>query len=700
MCNLFPDDQVTGVFRGVREGGREFRADLVFRYRNDFNQVPIHGQFVLVRLGSDNEAVLGRIASFSGDGKLSSEVGEDYALQALRGHWQISEEVREQYLKYHANIRLLGVLRNGRSNQLHFAPSHRRFPHVGSFVSFPSPEVLREICGHHLEGAEIGHFALGEYIYCGDEQLPDEDPWLQAISPKVLVRFDVESLVARRTFVFARAGYGKSNLVKLLFSSLYKKTPHVTKRGNRQVPVGTVIFDRDGEYFWPDDKGRPGLCDVPHLQDKFVVFTPRASPSPFYGSFVAGSIKLDIRQLPPSDVISVALAPERQDQQNVAKLRGLTCTQWADLVDLIDRDKGGADLDEIGRLLKLNPKTQEMEAIAARSNMTNIVSMLHDKSSQFMGLLLHALSKGKLCVVDISQLRSQQALVLSGLVLRRIFARNDEEFTKANPRSIPVIAVVEEAQSVLNDRHIAADPYITWVKEGRKFDLGVVLITQQPGSIPGEILSQGDSWFLFHLLSSDDLNKAQRANAHFSDDLLGSLVNEAIPGHGVFWSSVAGKPYPVSMRAMLFEKYYSPLDPSYAKDATGTFAHELKQRSDNVSKQARPESECEVSAGDPDQPQPIDIEEYCRSCALTAVRSSTHIQTEIQKRSGIKWFDIQLRIAGSLPDTLEDKKQKAHQLLPITLDGVFGPQREAWHAFHPSPGGKLHVRLLPTDDSE
>jgi hypothetical protein len=23
-----------------------------------------------------------------------------------------------------------------------------------------------------------------------------------------------------------------------------------------------------GEYFWPDDKGRPGLCDVAHLQDK------------------------------------------------------------------------------------------------------------------------------------------------------------------------------------------------------------------------------------------------------------------------------------------------------------------------------------------------------------------------------------------------------------------------------------------------
>jgi len=80
-------------------------------------------------------------------------------------------------------------------------------------------------------------------------------------------------MVSRRTFVFARAGFGKSNLIKLLFSNLYENTPTVRKRGSRDVPVGTVLFDPEGEYFWPDDKGRPGLSDVPALEDKLVVFT-------------------------------------------------------------------------------------------------------------------------------------------------------------------------------------------------------------------------------------------------------------------------------------------------------------------------------------------------------------------------------------------------------------------------------------------
>jgi len=72
-----------------------------------------------------------------------------------------------------------------------------------------------------------------------------------------------------------------------------------------------MIFDPDGEYFWPDDRGRPGLCDVPHLEDKVVVFTKKAGPSPFYGSFVASDIKLDIRRLRPGDVISIAIAAEK-----------------------------------------------------------------------------------------------------------------------------------------------------------------------------------------------------------------------------------------------------------------------------------------------------------------------------------------------------------------------------------------------------
>src|SRR5262249_54651383 len=240
--------------------------------------------------------------------------------------------------------------------------------------------------------------------------------------------------------------------------------------------------------------------------------------------------------------------------------------------------KNANDGDLSRRLLRLEDH-QEAEMVAARANMTQIVNMLHDPGSQMMDMLMAALKDGKICVVDVSQMRGTPALVLSGLILQRIFDHNQNEFTKAEPETIPTIAVVEEAQSVLGNSGSSGEgPYVTWVKEGRKYDLGAVLITQQPGSITHEILSQGDNWFLFHLLSAGDLFAVKKANAHFSDDLLSALLNEPIPGHGVFWSSAGGKTYPIPIRVLSFEQMVKPHDPKYKLPAAKPFALELRRR--------------------------------------------------------------------------------------------------------------------------
>src|SRR5215813_14447284 len=176
---LFPRDEIVGVFRGFQQGGLEFHADLVLPYRNEFQNIPMHGQFVLVQLETPDEAVMGRIASFSSEGKLSYGSGEEFNIRAVREERPIPEDLREQYLKYRVNIRVLGVLRNNVNGRLTFVASHRRLPHVGSPVAFPSGDVLREVAGHNVSGAEIGHFALGEYIYAYQSQNIEVTDWMQ-----------------------------------------------------------------------------------------------------------------------------------------------------------------------------------------------------------------------------------------------------------------------------------------------------------------------------------------------------------------------------------------------------------------------------------------------------------------------------------------------------------------------------------------
>lgn len=679
---LFPKDNVCGMFRGFSEGGMEFHADIILPYKNSFQSTPMHGQFLLVQLENESEAVIGRITSVSSEGKLTSSTGEDFGIRAVAEDRPIPEELREQYLKYRVDIRVLGVIRVNGDGCI-FVASHRRLPHVGSKVAFLSDQLLEEVAAHNVDGAELGYLALGEFIYSGNDQRLKRETWMQVKNPCVVPKFDVSDIVSRRSFVFARAGYGKSNLVKLLFSNLYKETPVIEKRG-RTVPVGTLIFDPDGEYFWPDDKNRPGLCDVPELQDKIVLFTRRQGPSQFYRSFIASDIKIDIRQLRPSDVISIALSPDKQEQQNIRKLKALNDENWQRMVDLIYRERNGAKLADMKTIFG-SEEMSDPEVIAARSNMAAVVTMLHDPSSQMMDMVVHALREGKICIIDVSQMRGTPSLILSSLILQKIFDINQYEFTNAVPRTIPVIAVVEEAQSILSNKGSSGEgPYIAWIKEGRKYDLGAVLITQQPGSIPKEILSQGDNWFIFHLLSSGDLGALKNANAHYSDDILSSLLNEPIRGHCVFWSSSSSKSYPIPVRIMSFESLYNQLqDPDFNKKAPKTYALQLKElfRKTLASKQEaikattgteqKPTEAVELSEAELEE-ETEDAHETYIMAAISTLNDDDAFKEKVRK--GITYKGVVVAISNALPSIWEQKKREdvAFHHVHRVLDELFG----------------------------
>ncbi len=691
----------------------EFHADLTLPYQDHFHSIPMHGQFILVELASPDEAILGRITAVAAQGRLASTAGEEYGLRAVAEERPIPEDLRRHYLRYRIDVRLLGVLRC-EQDKLVFVPSHRRLPHVGARVAFLPDDVLQEVAGG-TRGTDIGFFALGEFIYSGNDERLADQRWMQRCEPSVPVRFSVDQLVARRSFVFARAGFGKSNLVKLLFAGLYSERPKVPMPNGGEAPVGTVIFDPDGEYFWPAH-GRPGLCDVEKLANEIVVFTNQESPSDFYGSFVVGGVRLDIRQLPAALVLSIALSPEQQQQQNVLKLKSLQGDKWNKMVDLVHRDRHSADEDEVRDLLGLKSGVQDAELFAARANMVRVVQELHDPASEMLARLIKALRDGKLCVVDISKMRGAAGLALSGIILRHIFSRNQDEFTRRNPKPVPAIAVIEEAQSVLGGSGSGESAYEEWIKEGRKYNLGAVLITQQPGSIPHELLSQGDSWFIFHLLSQGDLRAVKMANAHFSDDLLSSLLNEPLPGNGIFWSSVsgevdqAGSAYPIPMRVLSFEKAHTVLDPDHKRGASKVYASELAERAEQQFEQTRSQLQAMLAARrheegvqpteatetlkpdhgaqaseegraaipqgpekrEPPEEEELDRNELYRQAAIAHLGTDEEFQ-DWSKRGEIPWVGVKEAIKrGVGADVVPDVDQWAFELVPHALDQIVG----------------------------
>ena len=591
---LFSDSETVGTFKGFNAQGLEFAAEIVAPYNASMIDRPQLGQFLLIELGSPEEAALGRITRFVPSGLLSTAEGEDYVNTMQQRQQEVPEDLKQQRLKYRVQVKLLGAVR-ANDPDIIYVPSQRRLPHLGARVAFPSAQVLQKLCKLSRGETELGSYVLGEFVFCGAGR-EQHQPALISSDPNLQVTFDIKNLVSKRSVVFARAGYGKSNLVKFLVAELYREQPK-TARGR---PVGTLIFDPDGEYFWPDQvANRPGLCDVPHLKEQLVVFTNRKELNPYYGNWKAGDVKLDIRDLSPRDVISIAVSSDRQTQQNVLKLKSLSRLNWRNLVDLIYKEGLQADDEQVGKCLGYNGDKQIANAMAeigaARSNMYGVVRTLHNPESKLLSGTLQALARGKIVVIDISLLSSGGGNILAGLLLRRIFAHNQENFTGGDS-IIPVVAIIEEAQSVLGRNLDDTSPYVEWVKEGRKYDLGAMLITQQPGAMASELLSQADNWFCFHLLSEGDAGVLRKYNSHYSSDILAHLIGEPITGNCYMWSA-PHQPFVLPVRLRDFGELYKknirdkddapPLENTGAKEVAKSESEAMERMANNLRKQLK-----------------------------------------------------------------------------------------------------------------
>lgn len=509
-----------GIFKGFIESGHEFVAEIVTPYHAEF--VPLLGSFMFVRV-TENAALLGRVTQFYPVGAMAGAEAEEYLAQLQKRNTQVPEDVKELKLRYNVKMRLLGTVEL-RENAFRFCPGVRTLPHLGAAVGELTEEALDFVCNARLQEEEgivpIGYYSLGDHMF-------REHP----------VKFGFSRLQSKRTLVFARAGYGKSNLIKLLVAKLYEQ----------EQKIGMIIFDPEGEYAFKDVQDRPGLADLPHIADKLVVFTDRRPPDDKYNPFIAGSVKLNLKGIRAATIVRTCLPEDRLDRVWAVRLMGLGQEEWANLVDELDKKGYKTDHKNIENKFKVN------DGAAVIRNITPVIRRLHDPSSDLPHSLFYYLAKGCIVIVDISLLSSEQGQQISGLILSEVFKHNVRHFQEA---VIPVIAVIEEAQNVLSSEKMQQEdsPFVRWAKEGRKYNLGCILVTQQPGAISDQLLSQADNFFVMHLVSGVDLDALKRSNAHFSDDILSYILNEPIEGNTYFWSAPA-QPYVVSARLFEFKDY-------------------------------------------------------------------------------------------------------------------------------------------------
>jgi len=146
---------------------------------------------------------------------------------------------------------------------------------------------------------------------------------------------------------------------------------------------------------------------------------------------------------------------------------------------------------------------------------------LADILSQFVGERKDGKS---LRIVDISGLPNEVAGPLTAAIARLLFQYKLHQ-TPEERRLDPVLLVCEEAHRYVPDRgeaqYAAAQAAIRRVaREGRKYGLGLMLVSQRPSDIEGTVISQCGTWLVLRLANGAD----QAHVARFLPDSLSSLV--------------------------------------------------------------------------------------------------------------------------------------------------------------------------------
>lgn len=151
---------------------------------------------------------------------------------------------------------------------------------------------------------------------------------------------------------------------------------------------------------------------------------------------------------------------------------------------------------------------------------------LHQVLNQFVGI---PSQEGKdIRIIDISGLPNEVAGPLTALIARLLFQYKVFQ-TQDEKEKDPILLVCEEAHRYVPDhgeaQYAAAQGAIRRIaREGRKYGIGLMLVSQRPADVDSTVISQCGTWVVLRLTNSAD----QQHVARFLPDGLSGMVG-ALP---------------------------------------------------------------------------------------------------------------------------------------------------------------------------
>ncbi|MFW9924809.1 MAG: helicase HerA domain-containing protein [Candidatus Thorarchaeota archaeon] len=366
-------------------------------------------------------------------------------------------------------------------------------PYPGAHVHRAPNNVLEKIFGN-------GHISVGRL----------------RSHPEVPVKLNVDELVSKHFAVLAITGAGKSYSVAIIVSRIIN-----------ELKGSIVIIDPHEDYV-PFVKNQ-------NIQGNIVVFSAKQTTG-------RQRIAFKLRNFQHNELLDLLEIPEKATIQRDLFSRAFWQLQQAkedwDLNDLKTK------IEEIIEDLRSEEKKKEANRLEnskfglfSRIDLAPAKDVL-TKSSELpvynpSGPSL--VKPNQISIITLTGLgiKTQQTIV--DLLARKIFAAGQAKVRNEDtPQKLPcaVLTVVEEAHNFIPAAGRSSRALKQIGAEGRKFGVGLGLISQRPGRLDSDVLSQCNTQIILRIVNPFDQTQILRSSESLSEDLLNDLpalnVGEAV----------------------------------------------------------------------------------------------------------------------------------------------------------------------------
>ncbi|HET9060963.1 MAG TPA: ATP-binding protein, partial [Acidimicrobiales bacterium] len=371
----------------------------------------------------------------------------------------------------------------------------KSLPTQFSKVVSPTPEDFAFLA-QRMGDIPIGHLRSGETVVDFPVGIPGRS-------------------LASHIGVFATTGMGKSNLLQVLASGI------MTANGR----YGLLLIDPHGEH-------RSALGRHPWAQQSLRVYADRRLPN-------TSTLRVSLGELSVDD-LRTAYEWSRPQEEALHELE----RHYSGPVGRGTRREGLSWLLEFSQVEDL-PGFRDVE-LSARVAL-NTLQVVHRRARRIVDLpcisadpavsvgrrIVDELLEGKVVLVDVSGLGGTEEVLVASYLTRRVLEQWQGAFLDDPERHkrLPVVAIaLEEAQRVLSagkDKESNVFPRVA--REGRKFGVGLLAVTQQPKLLDDELLSQFNTFFVLGLADERDRN-ILKSSAKQDLGALGPEIQTLMPG--------------------------------------------------------------------------------------------------------------------------------------------------------------------------